>query len=210
MISVSEFLPRLMPHVIGCSEPQALQALVDSAIQFCERSLILTTTLDPDNIKTTQGVYDIDLPSGYAVAQVIKAWADGNQLTPAPTYQVDNLQTLPGNPRYFFTSLLDESYVINLFPIPDKDVANGLVLQVALKPTRNATRVSSVLFNDYADAIVDGAIGLICMLPGQSYSDPAKAAAYGALARMKAGMARADSVHGRAQSSVSVKMRPFA
>ena len=54
MIPLSAFFPRLLPNVLGCPEPLAQQALLDSAIEFCSRSLAVTTTLD----RTTTGAWE--------------------------------------------------------------------------------------------------------------------------------------------------------
>lgn len=209
MIPLSAFFPRLLPSVIGCPEPLAQQALLDSAIEFCGRSLAVTTTLDAITLTAGADSFELDTPKNTTIAQVLNLWYDGRELDAAPYAQATAISTSNGDPRYFYGEDLDEAFNITLMPAPDRTVAGGVIVRVALKPTRSATAVHDTLFERYAPAIVDGAMAILMSTPDQSFSDETKAQLMAVRARGAANNARTDAMHGRVQSSLSVKMRAF-
>jgi hypothetical protein len=209
MVPVSAFFSRLLPNVIGCPEPLAQQALVDSAIEFCSQSLVTTTDLDPVSVTAGVGNYELDLPAQTELAQIMRVWLDGRMLGPVPTYEVQSVESFPGMPTYYFGRDIDEVLNVRLFPTPDKDVPNGLVVRVATKPTRTATQVHSVLFERWSDVIVEGALARLFDTPGQVFTNEAKALVLNQKVRAKTAVARTDAMRGRTVSSMSVTMRSF-
>lgn len=209
MIPLSAFFPRLMPKVIGCSEPLAQQALLDAAIEFCERSLVVTTTLDAVTLREGIASFEVESPTNTTIAQVLNLWYDGRLIDPAPYAEVTSSDKSRGEPRYFYGEDIDEVFNITLLPAPDRTVRNGVIVRAALKPTRSATTVHNVLFERHAQAITDGALAILLATPDQPFSDESKSVAMGVRARAAANNARTDAMHGRVQSSMSVKMRAF-
>jgi hypothetical protein len=209
VIPLSAFFPRLLPSVLGCPEPLAQQALLDSAIEFCGRSLAVTTTLDAVTLREGLASFEVETPTNTTIAQVLNLWFDGRLIDPAPYAEATAPDSPAGEPRYFYGEDIDEVFNITLMPAPDRTVRSGVIVRAALKPTRSATTVHNILFERYAPAIVDGALAILMAIPDQSYSNEQKALVMGSSARAKANAARTDALHGRVQSSMSVKMRSF-
>ena len=209
MIPLSAFFPRLLPSVIGCSEPLAQQALLDSAIEFCGRSLAVTTTLDAVTLREGLASFEVETPTDTTIAQVLNLWYDGRELESSPYVDATAMSTSNGDPRFFYGEDIDEIFNITLMPAPDRTVRSGVIVRAALKPTRTANTVHNVLFERYAPAIVDGALAILMATPDQSFSDETKALLMANRARAGANNARIDASHGRVQSSMSVKMRAF-
>lgn len=209
MISLSAFFPRLLPNVLGCPEPLAQQALLDSAIEFCGRSLAVTTTLDAVTLTAGETSFVVPTPADTTIAQVLNLWFDGRQIDPTPYSEATDAIASTGEPRYFYGQDIDEVFNITLMPAPDRTVAGGVIVRAALKPTRTATTVHNILFERYAPAIVDGALAILMAINDQSFSNAQKAMVLGSSARAAANAARTDALHGRVQSSMSVKMRAF-
>lgn len=209
MVELKSFLPRLLPNVIGCPEPLAIQALLDSSIEFCHRSQVLMQMLDPITVREGIAVYELDTPSQTAVDQVLKVWYDGTLMSAAPYEMATALFNPDGAPRYFFGQEIDETFVLSLLPTPDKTVRNGLQVRVSLRPTRAATQVFDVLYERHLEGIVAGALGILMATPDQSFTDLAMAGAQTVKARALANNARFEAMHGRVQSSLSVRMRTF-
>lgn len=209
MIPLSAFFPRLLPSVIGCPEPLAQQALLDSAIEFCGRSLAVTTTLEAVTLAAGEASFEVETPKNTIIAQVLNLWFDGSELDAAPYAEATAVSSSNGAPRFFYGQDIDEAFNITLMPAPDTTVTGGVIMRVALKPTRTATTVHDILFERYAPAIVDGALAILMAIPDQSYTNEQKALVAGSSARYKANAARTDALHGRVQSSMSVKMRSF-
>jgi hypothetical protein len=209
VIPLSAFFPRLLPSVIGCPEPLAQQALLDSAIEFCERSLAVTTTLDAVTLAAGEASFEVETQRNTTIAQVLNLWFDGRQIDPSPYSEATEIASTNGEPRYFYGQDIDEIFNITLMPAPDRTVQGGVIVRAALKPTRTATTVHNILFERHAQAIVDGALAILMAIPDQSFSNDQKAMVMGSSARAKANAARTDALYGRVQSSMSVKMRAF-
>lgn len=209
MVNLTSFLPRLLPNVMGCSEPLALQALLDSAIDFCGNSLAVVQTLDPITVPSGTASFELDVPAQTSVAQVMNVWFDGMLIGPQPQFQATDVAGTNGTPRYYYGEEIDEAYSLTFMPAPDVTVSNGTVVRVALKPTRNATTVPTVLFERYVDAIVAGAQAILHGTQDQPYSNEQKALFMARVARSKTSAARVDALHGRVVSSMSVQMRAF-
>ena len=209
MVNLKDFFPRLIPHVLGCPEPLAQQALLDAAIAFCDQSLVVTTTLDPITVPVGIANVELDTPTSTTVSQVLNCWFDHQLLHAAPYAQATGLYLPDGAPREYFGERVDEVFNLHLLPAPDKVVRNGLVVRVALRPTRTATQVHDILFDRFADAIVYGAAARLMAISDQPFTDDAKSLAYERMARSRAVAARADMLQGQVQSSMRVTMRAF-
>ena len=209
MVDISQFLSRLLPQVPGCSEPLAYQSLVDSAIEFCEKSLAIRQDLDAFFSVDSRRVYDLDPPTiNHSIARVISVTADGRPLTGIFEEDVSSLGQDYGRPLAFHTTRIDNEFVLNLYPIPDERLR--IVVHAALKPTRAAQQLDDDLFNNWADAIIDGAISRIARIPNQPFSDVNYASTMASSAREKISRARIEAYHGRVRGGTSVKQRPFA
>lgn len=209
MIPLSAFFPRLLPSVLGCPEPLAQQALLDSAIEFSGRSLAVTTTLAAVTLTEGEGSFAVTTPADTTIAQVLNLWFDERQIEPASYSNVADPYAQPGEPRYFYGEDINEVFNITLMPPPNRTVTDGVVVRAALKPTRTAATVHDILFERYASAIVDGALAILMSINDQPFSNEQKALVLGSSARAKANAARTDALYGRVQFSMSVKMRAF-
>lgn len=209
MIPLSAFFPRLLPSVLGCPEPLAQQALLDSAIEFCGRSLAVTTMLDAVTVTAGNASFVVPTPADTTIAQVLNLWFDGRQIDSSPYSESTDAIAPAGEPRYFYGQDINEVFNITLMPAPDRTVAGGVVMRAALKPTRTAAQVHNILFERYAPAIIDGALAILMSINDQPFSNEQKAMVLSSSARAKANAARTDALYGRVQSSMSVKMRSF-
>ena len=209
MVPVSSFLSRLLPYVIGCPEPLAQQALVDAAIEFCDHTLIVTTDLDPVSVVKGVRQYEMELPAQTGLSQVLRVWMDGTMLGPVPSTEVQSVDAPEGTPLYYYTRDRDEVLNLTLYPSPDKDIPNGLIVRVATRPTRTATQLHSALFNEWVDVIVESALARLYDTPGQVFSNEAKAVVLWQKVRAKTNVARMEAYRGRTVSSLSVQMRSF-
>lgn len=207
MKPVSELLPRLMPRVVGCPEPMALQALVDSAIEFCERSLVIRHTLDGFATIPEVAEYDLDAPYQQRVARVISVTCDGLTLTAVPPTAPGELVQL-GLPNTYSTRYDGTTTVLELRPTPDS--VKTIVVQVAASPTTSATALEDELVGRWFDALLAGATSRLMVTPNQPFSNFELAAMYSNMYRGEIGRAIAVGHSGRVQTSRTVGARPFA
>lgn len=214
MASYEDFLSRVLIEVPGCPEITAIQAIRDSCIEFCEKSLILARDHEPVTLKANVVDYDLEPPSGYLVTKVMQAWVDNNKLEPmshdvvreAAVYNrlFSAYQAAPSTPvRY----LQKDERTISVWPMPEKNYVNGLTMRVALKPTRSSSDVEDVLFEDYAEPVASGAAARLMSSVGKAYSSAQGAVFHKALFTQGLNVARQRSSHGHVRSNLAVRMR---
>ena len=206
MKSLSVFRPRIATRVTGCSDMLIDQAVLDTCIDFCDRSGVVRRMID--SFVTTASVLEYDVPGGTQqnVAVIMRLWADSNELTPLdedaiPTpfgfiSSVLGVVNTPSAPR-FFTETQPGS--VGLYPMPDK--AYTINARVSMKPSRAATQVEDQLFEDWVDAITDGALARLYVMPlefhnaalANFHSKQYEIGVNAALAEARKGAARAQS-----------------
>ena len=208
MIATTEFLPRILPYVSGCSQPMALQALVDSAISFCDDSLVIRQRLDP--ARTVYGIseFDIDAPSQQAVSRIMKVWIDGVEAHAVPANEVGDWQMPIARPKNFYTLMDGGTLTANFYPVPDG--VYRIAGEVALRPLRNATAFSDDLFNTWMEQVVTGALARLMSTPDQPFTNLALGQAATAKALYLSRWARVEGAYGRVNTTVAVRQRPFA
>jgi hypothetical protein len=100
MTAVSAFIPRIAYRVDGCPEPTIQEAVLDSCIEFCERSQILRQTLDGVTAVANVSEIELDLASGTKAVQVMKVWVDGSEIWPISESEVGDplvmVDSIPG------------------------------------------------------------------------------------------------------------------
>lgn len=215
MASYEDFFPYVLPDVLGAPEPLVVHHIRNACIEFCEKSLILTRDHDPLTIKAEQVDYDLEPPKGYLVVKVQKAWLDNSPLNPiAPDFVRDasvyNRLYSSYNAASASTPngyLQKDERSISVWPKPDRDYTNGLTMRVALKPTRASTSIEDVIFEDYAEAIAQGALFRLMASPGKAYTNAEMAVVNKGLFEQAMNVARQRATHGHVRSNLSVKMR---
>ena len=207
MKPVSDLLPRLMPRVVGCPEPMALQALVDSAIEFCERSLVIRHTLDGFSSVPGTRDYELDAPLQQRIARVISVTYDGQAVYAVPPQMPGELAQV-GTPRSYSTRFDGAAMVLELYPTPD--AAGTLVVQVATSPIQGATLLEDELTQRWFDAVLAGASTRLMVTPNQPFTNFDLATMYSGMSRGETGRAIAVGHSGRVQTSRTVVARPFA
>lgn len=214
MASYEAFFPYVLHEVPGAPEPLVIRAIRDAAIEFCEKSLILTRDHDPITVKAGVVDYDLEPPSGYVVIKIQQAWLDNNKLTPlAPDVVRDAsvynrlfsaYQSAPSTPQAY---LQKEERTVSVWPLPDKQYTKSLTMRVALKPTRSSTTVDDVLFEDYAEQIASGALSKLMASANKPYTNFDMAGVHKGLFMQGINVARQRAGHGHVRSNLSVKLR---
>lgn len=209
----SAFLDYVLPHVPGCTNEMALQEIKNTIIDFCEKSLILQADHDPVTAIVGQIDYDLEPPKDRLVVRVMKAWYKGQLLeemapddidTPSVYNQQSGYHVHRGDPLQFFQK---EARTFSVYPIPNETVKQSITLRVALKPTRSATTIDDLIYEEYAETIGSGAISRLALSPGKPYSNAALANAHRALFQAGLNVARDRSQNGYVRASRQVKMR---
>jgi hypothetical protein len=208
MLSIDEFFPRVLPYVVGCSEPMARQAVLDSAIRYCEKTLILRQPLDSFSTIKNLVNYDLESPNNQMrVARVLSVNIDGREIKGVFEEDVPLLGDNEGMPSVFYTSRIDSDFVLNLYPKPDKKYKVDVV--VALAPTRSATSLENDLFDIWAEGIVAGAVAYLTKIPNMPFTNPEVAMMKDMEASKHMQESRVESYYGRIRGGTRAKSIPL-
>jgi len=163
----------VLPHVPGCSQPIASDAIRKAAIEFCERSWAWIFNSPDIDVVNGQMAYPFTPPGNAVVSKVLQVWYDDEPLTPKTPDELNTLypnwRTVTGTPIHYTQ---DDSRNLLLVPTPDADLTDGLKMRVALKPTIAAADIETVIYEEYREAIACGALAQLMMSPKKPYSDP--------------------------------------
>ena len=213
MLNLDVFLPRLLPSVPGCSDPLARQALLDSAIEFCEETGVVQFTTDPQ-YTTSSATYTVTVPAGHKVALTQRAWYGKTELRPTLLSMINNVDAYTAEvsdphtaPHSFLESAPGE---ITLYPTPGALAVELLAFRVTTKPARDATQVEDVLFQDWAEPIVAGALRRLHATPDTPFFSDTHSMRRAAEFQLGVSRARAEAQRGRVRGSMTVAARAFA
>ena len=210
MKALSAFYPRILPHLPGCPEALVDQVLVDAAIEFCDSSLVLRQRLDSFNTVVDKVQYDLDPPSiQHDINRVLGVTLDGKELSPGMAEVIrGDLPTAAAKPRGFYTDRTDSIFTLMLSPPPDK--VYPVIVSVALSPARTATQLEDDLYNIWIDQITSSAIARAMQIPGQPFSNPARAQSLLDSVARQTVRSRIEGNYGMIRGSMRVRSRPFA
>jgi hypothetical protein len=168
---LSVFRPRVAVRASGVPDPLIDQVVLDACIDFCERTLIVKRTLDAIPTVADEPEYDMAANgTQQSVAQVMRVWLDEREIAPVSEDDGPPPGTTTSSTPRFFTE--DTPGTITLYPRPDREYS--MRARVAQRPTRSATQVEDQLFEDWVEAIVDGALARLFIMPGD-FLNPALA-----------------------------------
>jgi len=213
VVPYSNFFPYVLPYVMGCPQPLALQAVRDTCIDFAEQTLVISRTLDPIKTSAELDTYDLDAGIGATVQVVTQAWYDHDRLevisadSPKARVEMYNAyfpaaNTTPAHP----TALIEnDDHTVTLNCRPSDH--GTLVLRAALKPTRSSTSCDDVLFNDYAVTIGKGAVAYLMKIPNEPFSNPTLAASFDLPYIFATTQARIRANKGLGRANLQVQMR---
>jgi hypothetical protein len=210
MKALSVFYPRIIPYLPGVSEPLVDQVLVDSAIHFCESSLVLRENLDSFNTSIGQIEYDLDAPSTqHAIERVMGVALDDVALSGVMYETLRNdLSTGNVRPQGFYTDRTGSTFVLRLTPPPDDSYS--VVVNVALRPARSATLLEDDLYNIWIDPIVSGAVARAMQIPDQPFTNFGQAQYLLNSAARQTVNSRVESNYGLIRGSMRARSRPIA
>ena len=186
----------------------AAQALVDSAIAFCNDSLVQHLRLDSQRAQPGTAEFDVTPPPSQAIARVLRVWIDGCEIHATPSDCINDGLASTGWPRTFYTQQNSSVLSALLYPIPD--AAYLIQVEVATRPLRNAKSLENDLFDLWMEPIVEGAKARLMAIPDQPFSNPGMAGAAAANAMYLSRKARIEGSYGRTRAAGRVQMRPLA
>lgn len=216
MKDLSSFMSRILPHVTGCPDVLAEEALLDTAIEFCEKTLIIQKTLDPMSARRGASEYELDAPSDQEVILPVSVWFKTRKLVAVPADNVWNVQAfnlrvpgtdaVEGEPTAYFWVA---NRTIGVYPVPEETHSAAITVRAALKPKRTATQLEDALFDDWIDPMVTGTLARLHAMKDQAWSSADRALLRSREFRASVQRARMEGSVGRVRGNLSVRMRSF-
>ena len=211
---------RLQPTVPGCPRQTIVKYIRDAAIKTCERTLAWRYQVPKFDLTPGTYLYDYRQPFDSEVHAVFKVFMNDSplevltldralELYPAwaDKYTTSgDIATYGSQPRSV-TEVSPNQFAV--LPLPDAVRTYTVRMFVALKPTRSASGMDEVIFDDLEDTIMHGALQMLLVLPKTNWADR-ELAAYHAkqhLAQLVERRARANL--GSARATFSAQMQPF-
>ncbi|ARO87839.1 hypothetical protein EBAPG3_008710 [Nitrosospira lacus] len=164
----SDFYDLIMPGLPGCPFAMADNALRRSAIVFCEQSLAWRFNHPDIPVMAGTSEYAFLPPAGAAVHCITNAVLDGEEIETRAGESgmtVGNWRNQSGTPLY----VLGGAASATLVPIPD--AAGMLTMVVALKPSAGSVEIDDMLFNEFRESIVHGALAQLMLSPKKPYTN---------------------------------------
>jgi hypothetical protein len=168
-VPIENFLPHVMVNTVGdetsgsLPENAAISFIRNAAFKFAEKTGILTHDVKID-LQCGLGEYPVEIPTCETIIGVKNA-------------RLQNFETEDcgkfwswGNVDFAF-----DDDVLFVEPAPTSDVADGLLAKVIVAPARDACELNSVLYDKWHDAIINGALSEIHMIPSRPWSSVSRA-----------------------------------
>lgn len=176
-IPYSQFQPFVQVDVPACPKALIIEAIRQTVIDFCQSTGFWRKELDGFYTVATDGEYELITPVDTVIADVLTIKV--NERTVEAKTQDDlengfsNWRALTGNPDYYF--LRDKK---TLILVPTPDAAYPVRITISLKPTQSAQGCDEIIFEEYKQAIVDGALAWLMDKPSKEWSNPNLAMLY--------------------------------
>lgn len=176
IVALTTWFNDVLPDVPGCLEAVALDAILDAAVVFCERTKVHKADLAPitlqANTPATAFVAPVSAPQTrvslildavYGTTSLSFRDPDWLRIHYDPIWR-----TKTGTPQ-FITQDDEDSF--RVVPYLTTTATSLLNLFVALKPTATATDIEARLWREYREVIQAGALARLMMSPKKPYSN---------------------------------------
>lgn len=194
-INLDVFSSHVLPFVSGCPDSMVRMAVLEKAIELCERAGVWEVDLPLAAAST--GLFAPVLPAGARIHLVKEVMRTPTRPLPENAYKVHG----------DWTSIsFHEPQVAELAPT--------FTVKASLVPTRitvgqQTNELPDTLVERFLSGLSAGAKSYLMVMPGQAWSNPQLAAYFQREFDQVCGTAAAETLHGRAANSQRVQYRPF-
>jgi len=175
-----DLLNEVMPYVENCPLPIAKHQIRNAAIEFCQRTALWRSELDRINITTNIHTYDLhtEITIDQAISAIDYAYITESSGETNLTITTEDSLKITNRVWRVLTSTKPESIMLldtdncRLYPIPEVDISNSLVIGLILKPSRNSAGLPDWIFEQWAEAIAHGAKARLFGMKSRSWYAP--------------------------------------
>jgi hypothetical protein len=169
MAALTALRPKVQPHVMGCPLPMIDDAILQTVIEFCNRSRAYRFTPGQITVVASTADYTVsDLPATTAIAWLLAAELDEVPIDTPDSGSIPVLwETETGSPS---AVVVVSDTQVGLRTVPD--AAGTLDLRLALRPSQSATTYPDEFHNLYQDQIAAGVLAKLYAQPRKDWSTP--------------------------------------
>lgn len=156
---LSELRKLLVMHAPNVALPVLDQAILQSVREFLHETRAWQCELDPFTVRANRAVYDLDgWPTWARLDTVVKVDLGTTTLRPGIDFD-----------------FIESETALRLLNTPSGDVADGLLVTVALILPVDGAKLPENLFDTYAEAFAEGAKWRLLKTQGKTYTNPGAA-----------------------------------
>jgi hypothetical protein len=185
MTAISTFRTFIKPYCHQCPNAVIDDQIVETLIDFCRDTLILELDASAISILEDTAEYTPVFSSGsYKVLKIIHALLGDGTDDDTPI-EITSQWYLDQTGPYWKRQTTSEDFThvfltmdgdIRVYPIPDDDLTDTLLLKVAVMPKSDATEVDDLIYNDHRQAIRAGVLSEILGQTGKIWTNLKEAA----------------------------------
>lgn len=164
-VLLEDFMPLIRPHALNCSPPVIEGAVVEVAIDFCEATKVWRHKANFVSDMIEPGLVMLAAPAGAKLYEVERVWFEGRKLDKATIADLPP-EIYDGSPQQY-TQIQREQ--ITVWPC---SLGTTFAVSMIIKPSRAAQELPDFLLEDYGDAIADGVIAKLLLMPERPWSQP--------------------------------------
>lgn len=202
-----DFAQIIRPECHGAPDFVIERAVRDSAIDFCKRTGVFIP--EPEQVSVIKGIneYEVTVPSGTELNYITDIFANNFKLQPVSYNRL--LEQLGDEDTQGTPSFYSQRDNTSFFVAPIPDAADTLRVLYSLKPSPTSTSIPDTVGKENREAIAQGAIYRLQMMPGQPFTDPGSAANNKQLFERQVGRTIRQVKYGFSGGSLKVRYRQF-
>lgn len=213
-----DFLSEVMPYVENCPLPVAKNHIKNAAIEFCQRTALWHHEFDQINVTANIHTYELhtELDTDEVISSIDYAYLTEDS---GETHlNVTTEDTLKNNIKVWRTLtatkpnsiMMIDTENCRLYPIPEEDISNSLVVGVIMKPSRDSAGVPDWIFEQWAETIAHGAKARLMGMKGRNWYAPEEGADEQTDFDRGVTDATIRANKGHSRQNLQVQMRPLA
>ena len=182
---LDDFLPEMLQYCNGAPSIMLRIHLINSAIEFCEKSLILKKSPSAFQLEEDVDIYTMKYTQDRYRAVAVDSCKFDNTSQPlirTTEREMDGefanwRETDSSKPtRYWLTEDLNQ---IRFFSTPKEDIDIDLIVQTVVTYKRGQTEVDEYIFEKWHEFIQAGALARVLVIPEATWKDNTLAATFG-------------------------------
>lgn len=208
MAALSLWTRPLQAVLPGITPAQAEEKLRHALKEFYLQSRAWRQVLGPLDIQASTSLVTPAPPADSQIVWVRSAWLqEGSIRTHLKTSVTKITETRSDKPTHYYS---ESPQTLNLWPTPDVNLDDVLFVEVALTMTDAAATAPDLSATHHFEAIQNGALARLYMMPNKPWTDQIAATRYGQLFRRACMELRAVSDAGYLHGDPPWRFPPFA